>query len=71
MVQSLEASLERLGTDYLDLFWVHAWDALTPVEDVMRGWPAFLPIPVISATAWRYSCALPHSSMIHLLRRRP
>jgi aryl-alcohol dehydrogenase-like predicted oxidoreductase len=26
MVQSLEASLERLGTDYLDLFWVHAWE---------------------------------------------
>ena len=37
MVQSLEASLKRLHTDYLDLFWVHAWDFLTPVEEVMRG----------------------------------
>lgn len=37
MVQSLEASLKRLGTDYLDLFWVHAWDFMTPVEEVMRG----------------------------------
>ncbi len=37
MVQSLEASLRRLGTDYLDLFWVHAWDFMTPVEEVMRG----------------------------------
>ena len=36
MVQSLEASLKRLHTDYLDLFWVHAWDFLTPVEEVMR-----------------------------------
>ena len=37
MVQSLEASLKRLGTDYVDLFWVHAWDFMTPVEEVMRG----------------------------------
>ena len=37
MVQSLEASLKRLGTDYVDLFWVHAWDFSTPVEEVMRG----------------------------------
>ena len=26
MVQSLEASLKRLNTDYIDLYWVHAWD---------------------------------------------
>ncbi|HUE75226.1 MAG TPA: aldo/keto reductase [Chloroflexota bacterium] len=37
MVQSLEASLKRLGTDYVDLYWVHAWDFVTPVEEVMRG----------------------------------
>ena len=37
MVQALEASLKRLRTDYVDLFWVHAWDFLTPVEEVMRG----------------------------------
>jgi len=37
MVQSLEASLKRLGTDYVDLFWVHAWDFTTPVEEVLRG----------------------------------
>jgi aryl-alcohol dehydrogenase-like predicted oxidoreductase len=37
MVGSLEASLRRLGTDYVDLFWVHAWDFTTPVEEVMRG----------------------------------
>ena len=37
MVQSLEASLKRLQTDYIDLYWVHAWDFLTPVEEVMRG----------------------------------
>lgn len=37
MVQALEASLKRLGTDYVDLYWVHAWDFTTPVDEVMRG----------------------------------
>ena len=37
MVQSLEASLKRLGTGYVDLYWVHAWDFVTPIEEVMRG----------------------------------
>jgi aryl-alcohol dehydrogenase-like predicted oxidoreductase len=37
MMQSLEASLKRLRTDYIDLYWVHAWDFMTPVEEVMRG----------------------------------
>lgn len=37
MMQSVEASLKRLKTDYIDLYWVHAWDQMTPVEEVMRG----------------------------------
>jgi aryl-alcohol dehydrogenase-like predicted oxidoreductase len=37
MVQAVEGSLKRLRTDYIDLFWVHAWDFYTPVEEVMRG----------------------------------
>src|SRR5215213_5286868 len=37
LVQSLDASLKRLGTDYIDLYWVHIWDAFTPVEEVMRA----------------------------------
>ncbi len=37
MVQALEASLRRLGTDYVDLYWLHAWDYTTPVEEVMRA----------------------------------
>lgn len=37
MIQSLEASLKRLKTDYIDLYWVHAWDFMTPVEEVMRA----------------------------------
>jgi aryl-alcohol dehydrogenase-like predicted oxidoreductase len=37
MFRSLEGSLKRLGTDYVDLFWLHAWDFSTPVEEVMRA----------------------------------
>ena len=37
MVQAVEASLKRLRTDYVDLYWVHIWDQITPVEEVMRG----------------------------------
>src|SRR5712675_1000456 len=37
MVQAVEASLKRLQADYIDLYWVHIWDQITPVEEVMRG----------------------------------
>ncbi|MDT8435805.1 MAG: aldo/keto reductase [Gemmatimonadota bacterium] len=37
MVQACEASLRSLDTDRIDLYWVHAWDFMTPVEEVMRG----------------------------------
>jgi aryl-alcohol dehydrogenase-like predicted oxidoreductase len=37
MVQALDASLRRLGTDYVDVYWVHIWDPHTPVEELMRA----------------------------------
>src|ERR1700687_4529641 len=37
MMQAVEASLKRLQSDYIDLYWVHVWDGITPVEEVMRG----------------------------------
>jgi aryl-alcohol dehydrogenase-like predicted oxidoreductase len=37
MVRALENSLRRLRTDYVDLYFLHAWDGMTPVEEVMRG----------------------------------
>lgn len=37
MRQSVEASLKRLKTDYIDLYWLHIWDDVTPVDEVMRS----------------------------------
>jgi aryl-alcohol dehydrogenase-like predicted oxidoreductase len=33
--RALEGSLRRLRTDYIDLYWLHAWDGITPVEEVV------------------------------------
>lgn len=37
MVRSVEGSLQRLNTDYIDLLYLHAWDYTTPVEEILRG----------------------------------
>jgi aryl-alcohol dehydrogenase-like predicted oxidoreductase len=37
MVQALDASLRRLRTDYVDVLWLHMWDGLTPVEEILRA----------------------------------
>jgi len=37
MRRAVQASLRRLGTDYIDLYQVHQWDPLTPIEETMSG----------------------------------
>jgi aryl-alcohol dehydrogenase-like predicted oxidoreductase len=37
LVQSLDASLRRLGTDYVDLFWLHMRDGITPIDEIVRA----------------------------------
>src|ERR1051325_8725259 len=37
VMESCEASLRRLGTDYVDLYQVHGWDALAPIEETLRA----------------------------------
>lgn len=35
LIQAVDASLKRLGTDYIDLYQLHGFDAMTPVEEVL------------------------------------
>ena len=34
--RALDASLKRLGTDYVDLYWMHIWDGVTPIEEIVQ-----------------------------------
>jgi aryl-alcohol dehydrogenase-like predicted oxidoreductase len=58
MVQSVEASLKRLNTDYIDVLWLHIWDFMTPAEEVMRAFDDLvragkvLYIGISDAPAW-------------------
>ena len=37
MFRSIEGSLQRLNTDHVDLLWLHMWDGMTPVDEVLRA----------------------------------
>src|SRR3954452_19729798 len=37
LIRACEASLRRLGTDYIDLYQVHEWDGVTPMEETLRA----------------------------------
>lgn len=37
LVQSVNASLKRLNSDYIDLLWIHMWDRYTPTDELMRA----------------------------------
>jgi 1-deoxyxylulose-5-phosphate synthase len=63
IMQSIDASLKRLGTDYVDLYQIHRWDNATPIEetmealnDVVRAGKA-LYIGASSMYAWQFATA--------------
>jgi aryl-alcohol dehydrogenase-like predicted oxidoreductase len=37
MMRSVEESLKRMKTDFIDLFYLHIWDDITPIDEVLRG----------------------------------
>ncbi|MER5999332.1 aldo/keto reductase [Nonomuraea angiospora] len=61
MVQSVEASLRRLNTDFIDLLYLHAWDFTTPVEEILRAMDDLvragkvLYVGISDAPAWQVS----------------
>lgn len=63
MIQSVEHSLKRLNTDYIDLLWLHIWDYTTPIEEVMRSFDdliragKILYIGISDTPAWIVSAA--------------
>jgi aryl-alcohol dehydrogenase-like predicted oxidoreductase len=40
--RALDDSLRRLATDYVDLYWMHAWDTVTPLEEVVQTFDALI-----------------------------
>ncbi|WP_378742737.1 aldo/keto reductase [Nocardia brasiliensis] len=61
MFASVEASLRKLNTDYLDLLYLHAWDFLTPVDEILRDMDDLvrsgkvLYVGISDAPAWQVS----------------
>jgi aryl-alcohol dehydrogenase-like predicted oxidoreductase len=63
MFQAVEASLKRLQTEYIDLYWMHIWDQITPLEEVVRAFDDLvrmgkvLYVGISDAPAWWISRA--------------
>lgn len=61
MMRSVEESLKRLGTDYIDLFYLHIWDDRTPVEEILRAFDdlvragKILYVGISDTPAWQIS----------------
>ncbi|WP_221393731.1 aldo/keto reductase [Dyadobacter sp. NIV53] len=63
LITNLEHSLRRLQTDYIDVYWIHSWDFLTPMEETMRSLDnavksgKILYIGISDAPAWKIAQA--------------
>ncbi|WP_312912577.1 aldo/keto reductase [Natronosalvus caseinilyticus] len=68
------ASLERLGTDYVDLYQIHRWDEETPIEETLRALDALIDegsvryVGASTMTAYEFTKALYTADVEHLER---
>lgn len=59
MLQAIDASLKRLNTDYIDLYYLHLWDDLTPPDEILRAFDdlvtagKILHVGVSNVPAWQ------------------
>ncbi len=73
LVTSAEASLRRLKTDRIDIYWAHHPDGLTPVEEIVRGFEdlaragKILYAGLSNFPAWRLSRAVTLAELTHAL----
>lgn len=71
MVASVEASLKRLQTDRIDLYWAHYADGVTPIEEIVRGFDdlaragKILYAGLSNFPAWRLSRAVTLAELTH------
>jgi aryl-alcohol dehydrogenase-like predicted oxidoreductase len=74
IMEQIDASLERLGTDYIDLYQIHRWDENTPIEETLRTLDTLVDegkvryIGASSMAGWRFMKALKTSDIEHYER---
>ena len=74
LIEAVEGSLKRLGTDYIDLFQLHAYDAMTPVEEVTSTLDRLVQqgkiryLGVSNFSGWHLMKSLAHQRQFNLSR---
>lgn len=74
IIEGVEQSLRRLGTDYIDLYQLHVWDNITPIEEAVRALDDLVRsgkvryIGCSNFLAWQMMKALSYSDFHHLAR---